>query len=193
MRPILSLLFIATLFAFGCGEDIEEDKVVDEEMVTEEEMVVEPPTSLEKAQEDMEGVRDRRFEVYEEAEKSGDFSVLFTAADEIFQEELDFEKEFWQDLVNIWENIQMAKFQAGELDEDVANRYIDFFNTHTEKFLDRTLAKDYFDFVAAYDNIIIEYLRLSYEFPDSSKDELIEQFKESVQETDIEILYPEGF
>ncbi len=187
MKPILSLLLIATLFAFGCGEDIEEDKVV------EKEMIVEPLTSLEKAQEDMEGVRNRRFEVYEEAEKSGDFSVLFTAADEIFQEELDFEKEFWQDLINIWEGIQIAKFQAGELDEDVANRYMNFFNTHTEKFLDRTLAKDYFDFVAAYDNIIIEYLRLSYEFPDSSKDELIDLFKESVQESDIEILYPEGF
>ena len=183
MRSILSLLFIATLIAFGCGEDIEEDKVVEEEV----------PTSLEKAQEDMEGVKDRRFEVFEEAEESGDYSVLFVAADEIFQEDLDFEKEFWQDLVNIWEEIQIAKFQAGELDEDVANRYMNFFNTHTERFLDKTLAKDYFDFVTAYDNIIIEYLRLSYEFPDSSKDELIDLFKESVQETDIEILYPEGF
>lgn len=187
MRPIIGLLLIATLFAFGCGEDVEEEKI------DKEEMVVEPLTSLEKAQEDMERVRDKRFEVYEEAEKAGDFSVLFAEADKIFQEELDFEKDFWQDLINIWEEIQIAKFQAGEIDEDVANRYMNFFNTHSEKFLDRTLAKDYFDFVAAYDNIIIEYLRLSYEFPDSSKDELIDLFKESVKETAIEILYPEGF
>ena len=192
MKLIINIILIATLFAFGCGEDIEEEMVVNEKMV-EEEKVVEPLTSLEKAQEDMEGIRDRRFEVYEEAEKAGDFSVLFASADEIFQEELSFEKDFWQDLIDIWQEIQITKYQAGELDEDAANRYMNFFNSHSEKFLDKTLAKDYFDFVAAYDNIIIEYLRLTYEFPDSSKDELIELFTESVQETDIEILYPEGF
>lgn len=189
MRPIISLLLIATLFAFGCGEDVEDEKIVDEEMVVEEKI----PTSLDKAKEDMEKVKDKRFEVYEEAEKAGDFSVLFTAADEIYQEELGFEKDFWQELVNIWEEIQIEKFQAGDLDEAVANRYLNFFNTHTEKFLDLTLAKDYFDFVAAYDNVIVEYLRLTYEYPDSSKDELIELFKDSIQETEIEILYPEGF
>ncbi len=184
MRILVFLTLITTIFAFGCAEDMEEET---------EKMVEETLTPLEKAQEAMQQVNDRRADVFQKAEAAGDFSVLFAATEQIFQEELGFEKEFWQDLVIIWEQVQIAKFQAGELDEAVALRYENFYNTHQEKFLDMTFAESYFDFIGAYDEIIIEYLRLSYEFPDSSLDELQKLFRESMQEENVEIQYPEGF
>lgn len=120
MRLLMFFMLIATIFAFGCAEDIEEDMEIEMEVEV-------PRTSLEKAQGSMQQVNDRRADVFQKAEASDDFSVLFAAAEEIFQEELGFEKEFWQDLVMIWEEIQIEKFQAGELDEAVAQRYENFF------------------------------------------------------------------
>lgn len=176
------LILIPLILLFGCTEDpIDEMKIQT------------PKTSLEKAQEDMMRVNDRREDVHQKAEISGDFSVLFTAADQIFIEELGFEKEFWQDLIFIWEEVQITKYQAGELDDAVTNRYEHFFNSHTEKFIDMTLTESYFDYIGAYDEIIIDYLRLSYEFPDSSKADLLKIFTESIEEGNVDIQYPEGY
>ena len=192
MRFIVLVTIITSLFVLGCSEYTEIKDIIDDKIV-----VVEPeekePTSLEKAQQAMQKVNDIRDAVYQQAEEDGDFSVLFAAAEEIFQDELGFEKEYWQQLVFIWEEIQIEKFQAGELDEEVANRYLNFYNTHQKQFLDKTLAKSYFDFIGAYDEIIIDYLRISYDNPDSSQNEIIELFKDSIKEGNVKILYPEGF
>ena len=185
MRILVFLTLITTIFAFGCAEDMEEEM---------EEMMVEPEdTSLKKAQDAMARVNERRIEAHQKAEAAGDFSVLFAAAEDIFKEELGFEKEFWQDLVFIWQGIQIERYQAGEIDEVEATRYENFWNTQQEKFLDMTFAESYFDLIGAYDEIIIEYLRISYENPDSSQDELITLFKESMKQGNVQILYPEGF
>ncbi len=184
MRILVFLTLITTIFAFGCAEDMEKEI---------EKMVEETLTPLEKAQEAMQQVNDRRADVFQKAEAAGDFSVLFAAAEDILKEELGFEKEFWQELVFIWQDIQIERYQAGEIDEAEATRYENFWNTHQEEFLDMTLAKSYFDLVGAHDEIIIDYLRISYENPDSSQDELITLFKESMKQGNVQILYPEGF
>ena len=191
MRILVFLTLITTIFAFGCAEDMEEEMV--EETLTPLENDRRADTPLEKAQEAMQKVNDRRSDVFQKAEAEGDFSVLFAAAEDIFKEELGFEKEFWQDLVFIWQGIQIERYQAGEIDEVEATRYENFWNTQQEKFLDMTFAESYFDLIGAYDEIIIEYLRISYENPDSSQDELITLFKESMKQGNVQILYPEGF
>ena len=191
MRILVFLTLITTIFAFGCAEDMEEKMV--EETLTPLENDRRADTPLEKAQEAMQKVNDRRADVFQKAEVEGDFSVLFAASEDIFKEELGFEKEFSQDLVFIWHDIQTAKYKAGELDEAEVLRYDNLWTTFQEQFLNMTLAKSYFDLVGAHDEIIIDYLRISYENPDSSQDELITLFKESMKQGNVQILYPEGF
>ena len=191
MRILVFLTLITTIFAFGCAEDMEEKMV--EETLTPLENDRRADTPLEKAQEAMQKVNDRRADVFQKAEAEGDFSVLFAASEDIFKEELGFEKEFAQDLVFIWHDIQTEKYKAGELDEAEVLRYDNLWTTFQEQFLNMTLAKSYFDLVGAHDEIIIDYLRISYENPDSSQDELITLFKESIKQGNVQILYPEGF
>ncbi len=190
MRILVFLTLITTIFAFGCAEDMEEEM---------EEMVEETLTPLEKAQEAMQQVNDRRTDVFQKAEAAGDFSVLFAAAEEIFQEELGFGQETWQELLDTWEDAHDERvqglFKVGKTDESKAEalEYVNFLTFYFQKFDFESMSggEFFFEYMAAYDEIVIEYLRLSYEYPDSTKESLLALLKKSIVDGKVSIQYPE--
>ncbi|RKU29058.1 hypothetical protein C6499_09305 [Candidatus Poribacteria bacterium] len=175
---LLILLIVLMLCAFvsliGC------DRVMQQPIM---EIITPPQSSLEKAQAAMEKVNQRRTEAHQKAEETGDFSTVFTASEEIFKNELGFRKELWIDLVEIYrqENLgNAARLQGLENLEDA----------FAEKVLNDTLGMFYFTYISAFDALIVEYLRLSFEFPEKSEEELLALFRESVTDEKIIVIFP---
>ena len=108
---------------------------------------------------------------------------MFIDSEAIFKEELGFRQELWVDLVEIYrqENLGDAARLEG------LNNLQDAF---VEKLNDGTLGMFYFQYIAAFDGLIIEYLRLSFEFPDKSEAELLMLFRESATDGEIVIIFP---
>lgn len=145
------------------------------------EIVTPPQNPVEKARAAIKRVNEQRTETYKKAEETGDFSIVFIASEEIFKNELGFRKELWVDLVDIYrqENIgNAARLQGLENLEDA----------FVEKLNDGTLGMFYFEYIAAFDGLIIEYLRLSFEFPDKSEEELLMLFRESATDGEVVII-----
>ena len=192
MRLLMLIIFSTTIFAFGCGEDMEEDKVVEPE-----------ETSLEKAQAAMARVSERRTEAHKKAEEAGDFSTIVIAAGGIYQEELGFGEEVWQELLNTWGDAHHDRTQgliaAGKEDESMAEiqEYANFLGYYFSKFQDPEGgligSEFWFEYMAAYDDIVIEYLRLSYENPDSTQGSLLALLKKSMVDGKVSIQYPEEY
>ena len=164
--------------------------------------MVEPEdTSLKKAQDAMARVNERRIEAHQKAEAAGDFSVLFTIAEPIFQEELGFGQETWQELLDTWEDAHDERvqglFQIGKTDESMAEAqsHVNFLAFYYPKFDFESMSggEFFFEYMAAYDKIVIEYLRLSYEYPDSTKESLLALLKKSIVDRKVSIQYPEEY
>ena len=62
--------------------------------------------------------------------------------------------------------------------------------TLAEKLEEGTLGIFYFQYISSFDELIIEYLRLSFEFPEKSEDELFTLFRESVRDEKVVIVFP---
>lgn len=147
------------------------------------EVVTPPQDSLEKARTAMESVNKRRAEAYQKAEETTDFSTVFIASENIFKEELGFKKGFWVDLVEIYhqENLENAE-RLQEL-ENLQDAF-------AEKTKAGTLGMFYFAYIGYFDEIIIEYLRLSFEFPEKSEQELLVLFRESMKNQKVVVTFP---
>lgn len=149
------------------------------------EIVAPPPESLEmdsieKAQAAMERVNERRTEAQQTAEETGDFSTVFTVSEDIFKEELSFRTGLWVDLVDIYRQENPERLEGFENLEDA----------FAEKVKDNTLGMFYFTYISSFDGLIVEYLRLSYEFPEKTEEELLTLFRESVKDREIAIIFP---
>lgn len=138
--------------------------------------------SLEKAKAAMERVNERRAEAHRKAEETGDFFTVFTASEEIFKEELGFRKELWVDLVEIYhqENLENVLLLEG-----LENLQAAF----AERLKEGTLGMFYFQYISSFDEIIIEYLRLSFEFPEKSEQELLVLFRQSVRDQKVVVIF----
>ena len=147
------------------------------------EIVTPPQDSLEKARAAIERVNERRTEAQQTAQEIGDFSPVFTASEDIFKEELGFRKGFWVELVEIYrqENLENATRLEGL--ENLEDAFI-------EKLEDNTLGMFYFTYIRSFDALIVEYLRLSYEFPEKSEAELLTLFRPAVIDREIAIIFP---
>ena len=147
------------------------------------EIVAPPPDALEMAQAAMERVNERRTEAYQAAEETGDFSTVFTASEETFKEELGFRKGFWVDLVEIYrqENLENTALLEGL--DNLQDAFV-------EKLADGTLGMFYFEYIRSFDELIVEYLRLSFEFHEKSEEERLTLFRASVTEREIAIIFP---
>lgn len=157
------------------------------------------PSPLEYSRSLMEDINWERRKVYEDAQRTGDFTILPEASDAIFEEILlgSFgfdERDFAMKLITVWEETFRVRHQAGEVDDVAAERYDNFRNTFLEK-VESENGEPYFEFIGAYDDIIAEYVRiaLEYEFSGLSQNELIELFRKSMQQGNADIIYPEGF
>ena len=173
IRSIVLTLCISVLL-LGC------EKVVKQPIT---EIVTPTQDSLEKAQTAMERVNERRTEARQQAEESEDFSTIFTASENIFKEELGFRRGFWVDLVEIYrqENVENPEMLAGL--EHLEDAFV-------EKLNKDTFGMFYFEYIRTFDVLIIEYLRLSYEFPEKTEEERLVLFRESVTNGEIVITFP---
>ena len=136
---------------------------------------------LKKAQEMMDRVRERRAAVQEEAEKKGDFSGTLKASDMIFEEELGFKKVFVDNLIEVYlqntpktpeKTLKLLKLQKLLMEKG------------------ETINDFYLEFISYYDDILTEYLRISFEHPDENKEGLLKIFAKSMAEGAININFP---
>ena len=139
--------------------------------------------ALEKAQAAMASVNERRTETYQQAEETGDFSIVFTASEDIFKEELGFRKGFWVDLVDIYRQENLGNTERLEALDNLEDAF-------AEKLQDDTLGMFYFTYIGSFDELIVQYLRLSFEFPEKSEAELLVLFRESMRDQEIAIVFP---
>jgi len=176
---ILSILIFTTTILFtGCDPDI--SKPVDD--------IISPPkipTPLEKAQMAMERVNQRRTEAQQNAEETDDFLTVFTESEIIFIEELGFAKGFWVELVSIYRT-------ENSDDPEVLDGYNRLQDVFAQKLTDGTLGMFYFEYIRTFDPLIVEFLRLSYEYPDENEDALLIRFTESVRNDKVDIKFSEG-
>ena len=147
------------------------------------EIVTPPQDSLEKAQAAIERVNERRTAVHQKAEETGDFSNIFTASEDIFREELGFRRGLWVDLVKIYRQENLENPERLEGLENLEDAFV-------EKLKADTLGMFYFEYIRTFDGLIVEYLRLSYEFPEKSEKELLTLFRESATNGETAIIFP---
>jgi len=172
---VITLCYV--LLSSGCADQMQQP-VMD---------VISPqPTYLDMAQEKMDQVNQRRTTAQQQAEAAGDFSTILIDSETILTDELGFRKGLWVELVDIYrdENADNTAIEEG-------------FNTLQDAFArrlkDNTLGMHYFDYIRTFDELIIEYLRLSYVYPNIPEVELLEQFRQSVQDDKVSIVFPEYF
>ncbi len=147
------------------------------------EIITPSQDSLEKARAAMESVNERRTEIQQTAEETGDFSNVFPASEEIFKEELGFRKGLWVDLVDIYRQENRENTERLEGLENLEGAF-------AEKVQDGTLGMFYFTYISSFDALIVEYLRVSFEFPEKSEEERLMLFRESVTDQKIIIVFP---
>ena len=174
MRLLMALMLCVFALLVGCDRAMRQP-------ITQ--IVTPTHDSLEKAQAAMERVNERRIEAHQKAEETGDFLTVFTISEDIFKEELDFRKELWVDLVEIYhqENLENTVLLEGL--ENLQDAF-------AEKLVDGTLGMFYFAYISSFDEIIIEYLRLSFEFPEKSEEELLILFRQSMRDQKAVIIFP---
>ena len=155
------------------------------EIITPPDMEIVTPTqsSLEKAQAAMEKVNERRTEVRQKAEETGDFSTILIASENIFREELDLRKGLWVDLVDIYRQENLENPERLEGLENLEDAFV-------EKLKTDTFGMFYFEYIRTFDALIVEYLRLSFEFPEKSEEELLMLFRESMRDGETSIIFP---
>ncbi|MCG9134209.1 hypothetical protein J5I95_21320, partial [Candidatus Poribacteria bacterium] len=168
---LIMLILCASVSLIGCDQGMTQPIA---EVITSPDMEIVTPTqsSLEKAQAAVERVNERRTEVQQKAEETGDFSTILIASENIFEEELGFRKGLWVDLVDIYrqENLENAELLEGL--ENLEDAFV-------EKLKADTFGMFYFEYIRAFDDLIVEYLRLSYEFPEKNEEELLTLFSAS--------------
>lgn len=181
MLLMVLMLCVSTLL-IGCDQAMRQPITG---TVTPPDMEIVTPIqgSLEKAQAAMEKVNKRRVEAHQMAEETGDFSTIFIASENIFKEELGFRKGLWVDLVDIYRQENLENPELLEGFENLEDAFV-------EKLKENTFGMFYFEYISAFDELIVEYLRLSFEFPGKSEEELLPLFRESVRDGEIVIIFP---
>ena len=171
---LIALMLLASALMTGCDPSMEQS-------ITQ--VITTPESALEKARTVMESVNERRTAAHQMAEETGDFSAVFTASEDIFREELGLRTGLWVDLVEIYrqENLENPEMLGG-LDN--------LEDAFAEKLQDDTLEMFYFAYIRAFDPLIIEYLRLSFAFPEKSEAELLILFGESMRDGAASVIFP---
>lgn len=170
----IALMFCVSALFIGCDRGMEQPI---------KEVVATPQTFIGRARAAMQRVNQKRTEIQQKAEKTGDFSIVFTASEDIFKEELGFRKELWVDLVEIY---RQEHFEDTELLEGLENLQDAF----VEKLEDGTLGMFYFEYIRSFDPLIIEYLRLSFVYPKISEEKLLARFRKSIIDRKVVIIFP---
>ncbi len=177
ITPFILITLCIAFFLTGCGAQMQQP-IMD---------IISPqPTYLDMAREKMDKVNQRRTTAQQQAEATGDFSTILIESETIFNEELGFRKGLWVELVEIYrnENADNAAIKQG---------FNNLQNAFTRRLNDNTIAMYYFEYIRTFDELIIEYLRLSYAHPNQSEQELLTHFRQSVVDDEVSIIFPENF
>ncbi|RKU26162.1 hypothetical protein C6497_13990 [Candidatus Poribacteria bacterium] len=178
-RLLMTLVvFIASVF-FGCGDQQMTKPIID---------IIDPPEPtpmnyLQLAMEDMERVNQRRTEALMKAVETGDYTPMFLASETILNEELGFQKGFWVKLVEIYRDENATDPNVVEIFDTLQKQLTNTLN-------DETFEMNYFDHIRIFDPLIVEYLRLSYENPNLTEEDLLTQYQESVRTGNVSIEIP---
>ena len=171
---LIALMLCTTALFIGCDQEIQPPI---------RQVVTPSDSALDEARAAMKKVNERRTEVYQKAEEVSDYSTVLTASENIFKEELGFRKGLWIDLVEIYrqENLENAARLEGL--ENLQDAF-------AEKLEEGTLGMFYFEYIGSFDALIIEYLRLSFEFGEKSEKEYLTLFRKSIRDGKIAIIFP---
>ena len=178
---MILVVFIATVF-FGCGDQQMTKPIMD--IIHTPEPA--PMNYSEMALEDMKRVNERRTEAQIIAEETGDYIPMFVASETILKEELGFQKGFWVKLVEIYRDENANDTKVIAIFDRIQNQL-----TNTLK--EETFEMNYFDNIRIFDPLIVEYLRLSYENPNLTEEDLLTQYRESVRNGNVSIEIPTDF
>lgn len=174
LMPLIVLMFCAFSLLTGCDQGMKQPIM---------EIITSPQSPLEKARAAMERVNERRTQVQQKAEETGDFSTIFTASEDIFKEELGFRKGLWVDLVEIYRNENLENAELLDGLENLEEAFV-------ERLKEGTLEMFYFTYISSFDEIIVEYLHLSFEFPEKGEEELLVLFRKSIRNGETSIIFP---
>ncbi len=182
-------MVLAVLFTFGCDNPMVKDVIVNKQEDT--------LTPLQKAQAAMEQVNMSRMDAYQRAQENGDFSVLFLVGGIILQTELGFDETLFEKILQAWEDGHdervQSLYQAGKTDESLAEaqKNVNFLTYYLSKFdFENNSGGEYFlEYMSAYDDIVTEYLRLSYENANSSQEQLLTLLKDSIATGKVSIIF----
>ena len=171
---LIALILCTSTLLTGCDQELRQPIM---------QVVTPPKSSLENARAAMKRVNNRRIAVHQKAEEIGDFFTLFAVSETIFKEELGFRKGFWVDLVEIYRQENIENDALLEPLDNLQDAFV-------EKLEEGTLGMFYFEYISSFDEIIVEYLRLSFEFPEKSEEELLTLFRESMRDGKTYIIFP---
>ena len=183
LMPLLIVLMLyVSVLLIGCDQEMKQPIM---EIITppDTEIVTPSQNSLEKAQAAMESVNERRTAAHQMAAETGDFSIVFIASENIFKEELGFRKGLWVDLVEIYRQENLGNPERLEGLENLEDAFV-------AKLTENRFGMFYFEYIRTFDALIVEYLRLSFEFPEKSEDERLVLFRQSVSTEEIAIIFP---
>ncbi len=174
---LYSCAIILTVFSSGCDDPMME--------------LIPPPkpptqTYIQRAKEAMEKVNQRRTESLQKAEAAEDYLIVFTDSELILNEELGFRRAFWVELVDIY------KDEKSE-DSAVMDGFTSLENSFAKRLADETLGMFYFEYIRTFDPLIIEYLRLSYEYPKEDEAALLTRYRMSINEAKVTVIFPINF
>ena len=193
------LLLIVLSFTLGCGD--EDNTVVIpqpsepaiEEIKEPIEEVDDKLTPTQRALKLMKEVNLKRTEAYERARAKEDFNMLPETSEKIFNEVLGFEENFANELILIWEGATLhVGLIVGRVNDAIVERYEKFKKTYKQKIVQEG-GEPFFEYIAAYDDIVREYLRISLSFPNTPQNEILQMFKDSMVKGNADIIYPKGF
>jgi hypothetical protein len=189
MRYFMFFILLAALFTLGCENQMVKDVTVNVEEDT--------LTPLQKSQAAMERVNMSRMVAYQKAQENGDFSVLFLVGGMILETELGFDVTLFEKILQTWEDGHdervQSLYQADKIDESLAEaqKNVNFLSYYFPKFdFENNSGGEYFlEYMSAYDDIVTEYLRLSYENPNNTQEQLLTLLKDSIVAGKVSIIF----
>ena len=190
MRLFTCLILFIAILSVGCGEDTDTN-------TGNQVLIVRKDPFTDEAVEAMERVNQRRIEEHQKAMETGDFSNLFSISDLILEDEFGFDTEyFYNEILVAYENARGELHSEEKLTLADSDRYLKFRQDYHRKIMwdmDTTGGEFLFEFLSAYDEVVTEYVRLTYQYPSLNNDGLLTKLTVAAKARKVEVQYPEGF
>ncbi len=190
MRLLTYMFLLIAVLAIGCGEDTDTN-------TGNQVPIVRKDPFTDEAVEAMERVNQRRIEEHQKVLETGEFSKLFEISDLILEEEVEFDTEyFYDEILAAYEIARGELHNEGKLTITDSDKYLNFRQEYHRKIMwdmETTGGEFLFEFLSAYDEIVTEYVRLTFQYPSLNNEGLLTKLTAAAKARKIEVQYPEGF